>query len=103
MKKLCSLLVFLLIIQSFGSVSFAAVSPISWGETEKANYDTSIPGTILIWTDPLSQGGMNLTTEKMTRGQDADIVFSSDGGDIGAKGIVDLGDVDFDSIDEIRF
>jgi hypothetical protein len=102
-KLLSSFLVFLLIFQGFASFSFAASTPVSWGDTEQANYDTSVPGTTLIWTDPLSQGGMDLHTGTMTRNRAAaDIVFTWDGGDIGAEGIYDLGAVDFNSVDEIE-
>jgi hypothetical protein len=101
MRALRWLLTFLLVFQALGSVSVAASMPVSWGDTKQANYDTSVPGTTLIWTDPLSQGGMNLTTGKMTRGKDADLVFSSDGGDIGANAIIDLGVVDFNSVNEM--
>jgi hypothetical protein len=104
MKKILScMLVFLLIFQGFASFSFAASTPVSWGNTKQANYDTSVPGTTLIWTDPLSQGGMDLHTGTMTRNRnDADIVFTWDGADIGANGIYDLGAVDFNSVKEIE-
>jgi hypothetical protein len=98
MKRLCGLLVFLLVFYCFGSLSFAATQSVSWGGTKQADYDTSIPGTKLFWSDPLSQGGMSLKTGTMTRGRDADVVFSSDGVDIGASEIVDLGKVEFDSV-----
>ena len=45
---------------------------------------------------------MNLKTGTMTRGRDADVVFSSDGADIGANGIVDLGTVEFDSVNRFQ-
>lgn len=99
MKRLGSLLVFLLAFFCFSTVGFAEA--ISWGETKKANYDTSIPGIKLPWSGPLSLGGMNLETGKMTRGTDADVAFSPDGAEIGANGIVDLGEMKFDSVNQI--
>ncbi|MHC0037594.1 Ig-like domain-containing protein [Pseudoneobacillus sp. C159] len=102
MRKLRIFFVFLLIFQCFSLVGTAAPASVSWGATKQASYDVSVPGTTLIWTDPLSQGGMNLTTGKMTRGRDADIVFSSNGSDIGAHGIYDLGTVDFNRVEEIE-
>ena len=102
MKRLCGLLVFLLVLHCFSTLSFAAVKSVSWGETKQADYDTSIPGTKLFWSDPLSKGGMNLKTGTMTRGRDADVVFSSDGADIGANEIVDLGTVEFDSVNRFQ-
>jgi hypothetical protein len=99
MKKILSyILVFLLIFQGHASFSLAATTPVSWGDTKQANYDTSIPGTGIFWSDPLGKGGMNLATGKMTNGKDADIAFSNDGSDLGANGIVDLGEVDFNSV-----
>ncbi|MBS4201241.1 hypothetical protein KHA93_16510 [Bacillus sp. FJAT-49732] len=102
MKRFCSLLVFLLVLQSFSTLSFAAMTSVSWGGTKQADYDTSIPGTKLLWSDPLSNGGMNLKTGAMTRGRDADVAFSSDGTDIGANEIVDLGTVEFDSVNQFQ-
>jgi hypothetical protein len=100
MKKILSfMLVFLLIFQGFASFSLAATTAIAWGDTKHANYDTSIPGTSIFWSDPLGKGGMNLATGKMTTGKDADIAFSFDGSDLGASGIVDLGEVEFNSVD----
>ncbi|VEF46090.1 Bacterial Ig-like domain (group 2) [Bacillus freudenreichii] len=96
MKRLGSLLVFLLAFLCFSTVGFAGA--ISWGETKKANYDTSIPGIKLPWSGPLSLGGMNLETGKMTRGTDADVAFSPEGAEIWGNGIVDLGKVKFDSV-----
>jgi hypothetical protein len=99
MKKVLGyMLVFLLIFQVFASFSLAATTPIAWGDTKQANYDTSIPGTGIFWSDPLGKGGMNLATGKMTPGKDADIAFSLDGSYLGANGIVDLGEVDFKSV-----
>jgi hypothetical protein len=98
MKKILSyMLGFLLIFQGLASFSLAATTP-AWGDTKQANYDTSIPGTSIFWSDPLGKGGMNLATGKMTNGKDADIAFSLDGSDLGANGIVDLGQVDFKSV-----
>ncbi|MHC0037630.1 Ig-like domain-containing protein [Pseudoneobacillus sp. C159] len=98
MRSISRLLIFLLFFQcfSFGGLVTAAVS---WGDTKQANYDTSIPGTGIFWSDPLGQGGMNLSTGKMTRGKDADIAFSLDGNNMGANAIVDLGEVDFTNVD----
>ncbi|MDF2791070.1 MAG: Ig-like surface protein, partial [Neobacillus sp.] len=101
MKRLFSLLFFLLVFHCFSTYGFAAATSVSWGETKQTDYDTSIPGTKLLWSDPLSQGGMNLKTGTMTRGRDADVVFSSDGADIGANEIVDLGVLEFDSVKQI--
>jgi hypothetical protein len=101
-KALCFLLVFVLMFQGFGSFSVAAETSVSWGVTKQASYDTSVPGTTLLWTDPLSQGGMDLHTGKMVRSREADIVFTWDGEDIGANGIIDLGAVNFDSVDSVQ-
>jgi hypothetical protein len=92
------MLVFMLIFQGLASLSLAATTPISWGDTKQANYNTSVPGTSIFWSDPLGKGGMNLATGKMTTGKDADIAFSFDGSDLGAIGIVDLGEIDFKSV-----
>ena len=102
MKRLCGLLVLLLALHCFSTVSIAAIKSVSWGKTKLAAYDTSIPGTKLFWSDPLSNGGMNLKTGTMTQGRDADVVFSSDGVDIGANEIVDLGTVGFDNVNQYQ-
>ncbi|MCR2822768.1 Ig-like domain-containing protein [Lederbergia panacisoli] len=99
MKRLGSLLVFLLAFLCFSTVGSAGA--ISWGGTKEAKYDTSIPGTNLPWSGPLSLGGMNLETGKMTRGTDADVAFSRDGAEMGANGIVGLGKVKYDSVNQI--
>jgi hypothetical protein len=100
MKKVLRCCIFLLVLLGVGSIAYAA-TPVSWGESTQTTYDTSIPGSILVGNDPLSQGGMNLSTGEMTYGDDIDIVFSSDGTEIGASGISDLGKVDFNEVDEI--
>jgi hypothetical protein len=61
---------------SLASFSLAATTPVAWGDTKQANYDTSILGTSIFWSNPLGKGGMNLATGKMTTGKDADIAFS---------------------------
>lgn len=100
-KRLGCLLVFLLAFLCFSTVGFAGAK--SWGGTKEANYDTSIPGiNRLPWSGPLSLGGMNLETGKMTRGTDADVAFSSDGAEIGAYGVVDLGKVKYDSVNQTQ-
>jgi hypothetical protein len=91
------MLIFLLIFQGLASFSLA-VTTLAWGDTKQVNYNTSFPGTGIFWSDPLGKGGMNLSTGKMTNGNDADIAFSLDGSDLGANGIVDLDVVDFKSV-----
>jgi hypothetical protein len=96
-KPICRLLILLLVFQCFSWTGVA--STFIWEATKQANYDTSVPGTAIFWSDPLGQGGMNLATGKMTKGKDADIAFSLDGSDLGANAVKDLGEVDFKSID----
>jgi hypothetical protein len=62
-RPLCRMLILLLVFQ------------LVWlrhlpGATKQANYDTSLPGTDIFWSDPLGQGGMNLVTGKMTKVKD---------------------------------
>jgi hypothetical protein len=96
-KFLSRLLILLLFLQCFSLNGLA--STFTWGPTKQANYDTSVPGTGIFWSDPLGQGGMNLATATMTKGKDGDIAFSLDGSDLGATLIKDLGEVDFNSVD----
>jgi hypothetical protein len=63
--------------------------PINWGQPKKVTYDPLHP-FILIWSDPLSDGGLNLATQTITKKAEADLVINVYG-DIGANGIVDLG------------
>jgi hypothetical protein len=97
-KPICRLLILLLVFQCFSWTGVA--STFTWEATKQANYDTSVPGTGIFWSDPLDLGGMNLATGKMTKGKDADIAFSLDGSDLGANAVKDLGEVDFNKIDE---
>lgn len=91
---------FLLLMFTLAPMAFADTTMV-WSTEEEAAYDTSIPGTILSYYNPLDQGGMNLTTGSYTTPAEADIVFSSDGKEIAARGVLDLGAVDFDTVSEI--
>ena len=55
MKRLSGLLVFSLVLHCFSPFSFAAIKSVSWGGTKQVDYDTSIPGTKLLWSDSLSK------------------------------------------------
>lgn len=76
-------------------------TPAAWGNSVDATFDTSSFDTILSLKDELNQGGMNLSTGKLTNEQtEADVVFNTYGS-MGAGSLKDLGKVDFDSVNEI--
>lgn len=62
-------------------------------------YDLSVPGSILVYKNEVSQGGLDLASGKMTTdAATADIAFDNGGGTLGARGVLDLGTVDFTAV-----
>lgn len=85
------------------SVHNALASLATWEPAVETAYDLSFPGTILVYTDELSQGGLNLAENELTSDKsETDIVFENDPNpDMAARGVMDLGKVDFDSVTDI--
>lgn len=76
--------------QSAGNeVQASAGDKITWGPVNTVTYSPLHP-YILLWSDPLSYGGLNLTTKQTTNSStDADLVINVYG-DIGANGIIEM-------------
>lgn len=73
-----------------GSAAAAGSAKISWGEEAKITYDKLHPYTLNWSGDVMKDGGLNLTTGKVTaRGAEADIVINQYGS-MGANGILEL-------------
>jgi hypothetical protein len=98
MKKVLRCCLFLLVLLGVSSIAYAA-TPMSWEDSTQITYKTSVQ--ILDDFTPLSQGGLSLSTGQVTDRNHADIVFTSDGKEMGASGISDLGNVAFDNINGV--
>lgn len=102
-RKGAWLLVLCLIGMMFTTSALAAETRLNWGSAVETSYDMDIPGTILVYKNELSQGGMNLSTKAMVdfkQASQVDIVFDTGAG-LGANGIIDLGKTDFESVNAI--
>lgn len=79
---------------SAGSAEAAETAKISWGEEVKVTYDQLHPYTLNWSGDVMKDGGLNMTTRKVTaKGAEADIVINQYGS-MGANGILELEDED---------
>ncbi len=77
-----------------GSAAAGPSAKISWGEEVKITYDKLHPYTLNWSGDVMKDGGLNLTTQKVTaKGAEADIVINQYGS-MGANGILELDDED---------
>lgn len=85
------------------AVHNAVASTATWEPAVDTTYDLSFPGTILVYKDELNQGGLNLTENSLTADEsETDIVFENDPSpDMAARGVMDLGNVNFDSVTNI--
>lgn len=79
-----------------------AKTTVTWTPTHTAVYDLSIPGSILVYHNEVSQGGLDLETDQMsTSSAAADVAFDEQASTIGARSVVDLGAVSFGSVSSI--
>lgn len=85
------------------AVHNAIAGTATWEPAVETVYDLSFPGTILVYKDELNQGGLNLAENYLTSDKsETDIVFENDANpDMAARGVLDLGNVDFDSVTSI--
>lgn len=73
-----------------GSAGAASSAQIYWGDEVKFTYDKLHPHTLNWSGDVMRDGGLNLTTQKITtKGSEADIVINQYGS-MGANGILEL-------------
>ena len=99
-SKLIKVLVFTCLLSTM-LVQIAFAGTATWKTAVETSYDLSFPGTILVYKDELNQGGLNLQSNTIVSDKNStDLVFDTHP-DIAARGVIDLGNVDFESVEEI--